>query len=464
MKKLFSFTLAVCIAATVFSGGAEFAFAASDSPATPAALHEKDTNQPVEKSRWIDLEVFMQSVVIFKNDSDFDATAPNYDKDGQSVGVAATVFQPKLTFNIYENLRLYYELEMGLNVWSKNNPDQCDPTADDTFFMKHREAYSQGEFFEKQFGFKVGYMRYEDPTGLFLNHWMGAASLWAKFYETKLKLTFGQVPDKTYEGMEFTENNFNHDTFTANLGIETPGAKYMKINGGIYSLIDTHVVDRKLRLINPVVNLDFDFGKHAASLGGMLQLGTSEFGVTGVDTDHFAWALQAHGDLDFNYLGLYLNALALSGDDKHNRNNHDGAFFYSGKNKSATLLLTEDELRDKYDNYDERMGVKDGGFYLVRPGMVIADAKVEGRVGKWFRPAFIAGFAMALEPANALGERYMGTELDLDMGVQWKDALSFHIVGGIFLPGPAAAALVNEIDREKTDMVYFIETSLAVTF
>ena len=73
------------------------------------------------------------------------------------MGAFATVLRPKLTFHIEQHLRMYYEAELGLNYWSKNNPDQQDPTAPDVFVLKHREVYAEGEFLQNQVGFKTGY-------------------------------------------------------------------------------------------------------------------------------------------------------------------------------------------------------------------------------------------------------------------------------------------------------------------
>ncbi|GAB4305998.1 MAG: hypothetical protein Kow0090_21370 [Myxococcota bacterium] len=430
--------------------------AGAETAATPTPVSSQE--------RWIDLSAVMQTVILWKSDSDFDATKPKYDEDGQTIGIAATLFQPKLALNVYKNLRLYYELELGLNVWSKNDPDQYDPTADDAFFLKHREAYSEGSFLSDRLGFKVGYQHYRDPTGLFLADWLGAATLWAKLDETKLSLTFGQAPDATYEGFIVTENNFVHDTFTLNLLATSPIAKSLILNAGVFSLIDSHVIGRSLWLVNPLLSVVLNLDNCLASLSAMLQFGRSEFGVADVDARHFAWAIEAHGELYLPLFALYLNGLLLSPDDEYNRNDFNGAFYYSGKNRSATLLLTENEVRDRYDNYDERMGVKDGGFYLLRTGLFVFDAKLESRVWEIFRPALISGVALALEPKNALDNRFVGTEIDADMAFYWERALSFHLIGGVFLPGEAGAALINDIDRESEEKVFFLETSLSVVF
>lgn len=430
---------------------------------------KKDHHHPGEISpcmlpRWIDVSALMQSVALWQNDSDFDPTEPKYNEEGQSVGLAATIFQPKVTFHIGDQFKLYYEAEVGLNMWSKNNPDEYDPTADDAFFMKHREMWSSGSFYGDRLGFKVGYQRYLDTTGLFLNHWMGAGTVYGRFGDGKLYFTVGQVPDTTYEGFVITENNFKHDTFTANLYADSPLLPWMKAGGGIFSLFDNHIAGRDIMLFNPALHLGFEFDRYAASLDYMLQIGTSDFAAEAGNATITAWALQAHGDLNFDFVSVYLNALYLTPDDSYDRNDSDGAFFYSGKNNSATVILTEDEIRDRVNNMDERMGAKDGGFYRLRQGLAIADAKVEGKIGRIFRPALIAGTSFAPRPSNALDSSYVGSEFDLDLCVRWREILELHLLGGAFIPGGAAAAIINSYDRQSKEPQFLVESAVNVNY
>lgn len=415
--------------------------------------------------RYIDVGAMVQTVFLYKSDDDFDATKPIYNEEGQSVGLVATIFQPQIAFHIGQSFELFYELELGLNMWSKNNPDQYDPTQNDTFFLKHREVWAAGSFLDDQLGFKVGYRHFKDPTGLFLNHWMGVASLFfLKHKGEHLWLSFGQVPDTTYEGFVITENNFVHDTFFFGAHRKNPITDRLAINASVYVLVDNHVVDRKLVLASPALGADITFGPHLLSVSAMIQAGTSEFSIPGETVKHFSHAIEAHGEFDFEFMGLSVNALYLSADDSYHRNDFMGSFYYSGKNRSATILLTENELRDFGDNYDEKMGTKDGGFYNLRSGIAVIDARLEGRIRDFFKPALIAGVGFATQTDNAMGEFYAGTELDLDLGFEWQDIVSFHLIGGVFLPGGAAAALVNDINRSPTDNVYMVQSSIQVTY
>ncbi|NOZ00256.1 MAG: hypothetical protein GXP54_00005, partial [Deltaproteobacteria bacterium] len=159
--------------------------------------------------------------------------------------------------------------------------------------------------------------------------------------------------------------------------------------------------------------------------------------------------------------------LALSPDDRYDGNGTNGAFLYSAKPKSATVMLTEDETRDWYDNYDERMSMYSGAFFMNRAGLVLGDVKASWAVTDFFRPGVIVGAAAVLEPDNALGNRFVGVEADVDLEFTYKKLLEVHLVGGALVPGQAGGALVNRIgpfDRIQTDPIYMAEVSLALNY
>lgn len=116
----------------------------------------------------------MSSLLYWRNDSDFGSTSPVYDENGQSVGLASTFFKPQLAYCPSGGLRLFYEGELGLNLWSRNDPDQGNPAAGDYPLYKHREFYA--DVLAGPVKLRTGYQRLRDPSDLFLSHWMGAAS------------------------------------------------------------------------------------------------------------------------------------------------------------------------------------------------------------------------------------------------------------------------------------------------
>ena len=94
------------------------------------------------------------------------------------------------------------------------------------------------------------------------------------------------------------------------------------------------------------------------------------------------------------------NVLVLSGDDDHHGNDHSGAFWGSGRNASQTRLLTEDEFRDRYDNFDERVSTIWGSFFVNRAGL-LSDLSLGYEVTN-ICPRLVLAGGMALNPNNAM--------------------------------------------------------------
>lgn len=409
----------------------------------------------------LELKVDLQNLVLFRSDSDFDRSKPLYDENGQTVGAFATLFRPRATWRIAEDLRIVYEAELGLNFWSKQNPDIQDPQDPAVFVLKHREIYAQGDF--GQTGFRVGYARTQDPTGLFLNHWIGAAQVNFSLGEEgrdRLALLLGQVPDQTHEGIDVRDNNFAHDTWVA-------GAQYerrmenMELVGGLHYLYDASRVDQARWRVCPSLFLRLGADELWGSLGAMLQAGENENDVLGGGWSRtIAWAAQGHLEWKTERFGLKLNALALSPDDAHAHNRTDHAALASAKSLSATIMLTEDEIRDWYDNVDERLAVFEGGFYRNRAGYFVADARVDWRAADWFAPAAIVGVGTVLKPENALDGVPVGIEGDILLQFMLRDNLELVAAGGLLWPGAAGAAFLNGIDRGAKDPIFMAELSL----
>lgn len=421
---------------------------------------------PAAAEQRLELGADLQNLFLFRNDSDFDRSRPLYDENGQTVGAFATVFRPSATWQILDNLRLYYELEIGLNFWGKQNPDEQDPLAPDVFLMKHREIYGAGEFFDSQFEFKAGYAHMRDPTGLFLNHWIGAAQAsfaWAE--RGRLGLFFGQVPDQTYEGIRVDENNFKRDIFVLGIFNDLELGDGLRLSSSIDYLHDSHRVGQTRWLICPNAHLEANFGRLSYFLDAIVQLGQSQGRVLGGGfQSNSAWAAQGHVEVKLFPIKLAVTILALSPDDAHDGNWNDLAFFYSGKSRSATLLLTEDEIRDWYDNLDERLGTFEGGFLQNRAGLFLADAKATWEVNEHFASSLIVGAASVLKPKNALARTFVGLETTLLLEYRLGDNLVADLAGVLLLPGSAAAALVNRIDLHATEPIFMTEASLLLHY
>lgn len=432
------------------------------------ALHLPGTTKAEEEKPTLEWHLDLNNLFIFRNDRDYDRSPPAYDENGQTEGAFATVFRPSLQWNINEDLLVFYEIEVGLNYWSKNNPDEENALAADIFVLKHRQLYTEGRVADGHVGFKVGYQYFTDPTALFFGHWIGAANVWWQINnDSRLTLFGGQVPDTTFEGMDIRFNNFRRDIwmFGARGDFVFP-EQGLSLAVGLHDLYDTHIVGRRLWLIAPSFRLEWKDESNVVCVGAMLQYGRHEgAALGGSDQTVLAWAAQAKAELDTGPVLIGLNILALSPDDMYDGNDMDGAFRYSSKSTSATMYLTEDEVRNWYDQLDRRMGRYEGGFWRHRAGLFVGDIKAKLNLLDWFRPALIVGAATVLNPDNALGNAFVGLEGDLDIAFHYGDHLIARIVPGIFIPGRAASAIINEgTDREATDPVYSVEASLQVVF
>ena len=136
------------------------------SPAEAPAEAVAEDGKPV-----IEWHLNLDNLFLFRNDRDFDRTPPAYDESGQTEGAFATVFRPNITFNIDKNLKVFYEIELGLNYWSKNNPDQENALAADIFVLKHRQSFAEGAVLDGIANDQAGFWR--DMVGESQMRWLG---------------------------------------------------------------------------------------------------------------------------------------------------------------------------------------------------------------------------------------------------------------------------------------------------
>jgi hypothetical protein len=405
----------------------------------------------------------LQSLFFFQSDTDFDSTAPLYDVEGQTSGFCATVFQPGVAFDVDETVRVYYEAELGLNLWSRNNPDENSALADDVFLLKHREVWAETYFLEG-FGAKVGYQRVIDPTGLFVNHWIGAGALFLETEAATYTLLAGQLPDSTHEGLTFEENNFVHDAFLAGLRGDFRFGPTLQLDAATLAFVDASVAGRTNWVFAPTLSLKVTLDEAAFSLDALLQAGRQEHvKVDGGDQTNVGWAVQGHAEFERDGWFLGGNALLLGADNGAEYDDWNLAPYASGKNRSFTLLLTEDELRDRYANFDERMAALGNGFYLMRSGMALFDVLLRRTLfDGLFTPGLVAGTFVVLNPGNAMGHAWGGFEADLLADFDFSRWVRLRLAGGLLVPGAALAVHVNAIDAEATEPLGMFEAVLEV--
>ncbi|MFH1530216.1 MAG: hypothetical protein ABIK09_05705 [Pseudomonadota bacterium] len=401
---------------------------------------------------------------LFQTDSDFDSTARHYDRDGQTVGQAATFFRPDLTLRPLDHLTLFYQVELGWNAWSRNNVDQWFPAADDAFLVKHRELWARWDF-DGGVGLGAGYQHVADPSRLFLDHWSGFLSVDITSSGSRTRILAGQLPDSTFEGIEVRDNNFVHDAFLVGALGEFDVTEDLVLDAALLGLGDYRVPERPLYLATALAGVRYQ--TRSLRVWGHL-LGQSgvwkSSGVNGGDQAVLSWAAQA--GMEHRIAGAHwgVNLLALSPDDDHDGNNRIGAFFGSAKNYSASLWLTEDELRDRYDNLDERIATTWGPFSLNRAGLMVFDANVGFHITDWFHPVLIAAAAWNLNRRNAEDHVFVGFETDLLLEFPLGTGTSLLAMGQFLLPGTGASVFVNEIDREATQPLFGAQAGFFTRF
>jgi hypothetical protein len=430
----------------------------------PAPPPEADRAPPTPT---IEVHADLQNLFLFRNDADFDRTRPYYNENGQTVGAFATVFRPSFIFHITDNLRLFYQAEIGLNYWSKNNPDEQYALAADVFVMKHREIWAAGDTPDLRAGFKVGYGYFQDASALFIGHWLGMAQGWVRLApRARLDLYVGQMPDGVYEGINVIDNNFKRDIFVFGGTAALALTDRLQLAVGVADLVDTHLVAEMRWIVAPNFQLQYWAPRTYVIFSGVVQAGQLQGTALGGGAQtQLAWAAQAHVWHNLRRRWeLQGNVLLLSPDDAHAGNGRNYAFLYSGKSTSSTLMLTEDEIRDWYDNIDERMSAYDGSFFMNRAGLMVADVKLSYAATEHFRPGVVLGGSTVLKPANALDHLLVGIEADLVLEWRVWPNLFVHLVGGTLIPGGAGAALLNRIDRTRTDPMWMIESSLMLRY
>jgi len=441
---------AVPSAATPATTGAT----ATAATAATAAAPEPPTLEP---------HADLQTLVLYRNDRDFDRSRPYYDANGQDVGAAATILTPDILWRPTRSLRLFYQAELGLNFWGKQDLD-AQGVSPQVFVLKHKQVYGEGEIGPA--GFKLGFSEFQDATGLFVHHWIGVAQArWFFSPDGVAEVFFGQVPDQAWEGMDVLDNNFTRDILVYGAKVHYAFTDSLDLTVALHALWDSHVVGQVRRVFCPNLELHAKRGVVSGYLDLALQAGRfSGTALGGGDQDLLAWAAQGRVQVEAGPVELQLNALALSPDGDHDGGPTTSAFLYSGKSRSATLFATEDEIRNWYDSLDLRIASFHDGFYTNRAGLLVGDLKATLAVVEGFRPAVVVGAAATLNPRNSLGDGFVGAEADLVLEYRFNQHLLFHGMVGGFFPGKAGAALVNAIDLDRADALFQGELSVTLHY
>lgn len=408
----------------------------------------------------VDLSGHFQNLVLFKTDSDFDSTKPIYLPGGQTVALFGTFFNPRLSLMPSNGVRIFYEIELGLSTWSGSSVEWRYGALSDTFRYKHRQIYLEADVRGKLI--RGGYQHFKDPTGLFLNHWLGGIRADVG-RPLELSLIFAQVPDQTFEGWNFDETNFTHDIFTGGL-LGRRSFSSGSVEYGLIYLYDGDVIRRPKNLFAPLLHFERDWGRSTFVLDFVAQAGWTRKGAFGEETEwHLGGAIQVYNKWMWNRTGLRAYLLILSPDDPYYHNETNYGFLYSGKCASDTVILTEDELRDLGTNLDERIGEEDSGFYLIRSGLGIGEIDFYYNFTESLNLSLAGAFAFALEKANALGNVFLGGELNLIIKYNITSIIYFEVLNAVFIPY-GMGAFVNTVDPDGKRPLYLIEGALGASF
>jgi len=391
-----------------------------------------------------------------RNDSDFDPTERLYDLDGQSDGQAVTLFRPTLHIEPGDGVRVHYQLELGWNAWSNSDtgrPNQYMGGGAPGLVARHQQAWA--EWAGGALSLRVGFQPVQDPTGLFINQPMGALSLSYKLGGGRLNFVAGQLSDTSFEGLEVRNDNYMTDNLLTGLSYEAQLSERYQLGFGLYQLIDRRVIDRPFELTTAALSIraaseSLKFWLELAGQRGSWRRAA----LGGGDVELASYAGQAGVSQAIKTLELSLNLLALSPDNALDGDSYMGAFYGSAKNRSQSLFVTEDETRDRYDNLDERLGSYWGSLSFIPAGLSVVDASVAVRVNKRYRPRLTLAYAVTLRPERALGQRHVGAELSFVQELRLSARASLLLTGLLFAPGGAAAAMVNDVDREATELLY----------
>ena len=391
-----------------------------------------------------------------RSDSDFDPSPRYFDPDGQSEGQSATFFQPHLSARPGGGVEVFYEAELGWNVWSRHatgQPNSFHTSQSPGLSLRHRQLWAEWRASE-HVRVRAGYQNFQDPSRLLLDHQWGAIRVDLDWEPTQTTLWIGQLPDSTYEGLDVRSDNFVTDSLF--LGAQTAiTLGELKVDLALYLIGDHRVIDHPLHLGSALAGIRYESDTVQAWLHALTQVGTwFGSGAAGVDQSIFTWAVQAGVRHQVGAFHWSSNVVALSADDDHDGNDVLGAFFASGKNNSPSTMLTEDEHRDRYDNIDERIGTTFGAFSVNRAGLVVADLALGYQVASWYEPRLVTAAGLTINPANALDQRFVGLEISLLNRFPVSEYATFYLNAQCLLPGRAAAAFTNDVDRNATQIVY----------
>ncbi len=392
-----------------------------------------------------EISIDSQQFLSLRNGQDFQKTKQ---LDSQFYGF----FSPKIKTEI-KTLTFLYDGEVGYDLWQASHLGNEVINRNHGIMIRNREIAIG--FKQNQLSSKFGLQGFDDGTGLFLKHYGLGATLQFQHQDFQLQLFWAGLSSNPFEGMQLETNakQFTNDQHI--LGLKAR----VEANGFKSHL--SAIAYRDSALLIDLFNAHFDAQYETQSENFVVYASIDlqwqkrlkqEWSLA--DQISRQWALQIGSRLKINQkLHVGINAFAISGDGQN-------GFFYSGKNQSSTLMLTQDENRDRYDNLDERLARTQGSFFMNQSGFEVADLKLSYFWMDTLKTSLIVGVAklqkeIILPMVMTRGEasNAVGSELSLVNRLKISDDTSVLIVLQGMMPG-SAGRLINESDFSKSGWIF----------
>lgn len=419
------------------------------------------------------LSGYFQSFATLKSDEDFDPSKSIYEPWGQTSGAIGTYSEPQIKVSV-GNTIISAEPLLGFNLWSRNSPfSRPDEKGGNQIIFLLRQLYSETDFTTASL--RIGYQYFADPIGIFIRHWIGGAEL---KINNKFQIFIGQIPDQTFEGIDFLSNNFINDVYVFSFNFVQNRAKndinvlplaQSGLFAGIYNLFDNSIINKPLFLSAIVAGYGYDTDKINITGGVAFQGGIGFKRAEKLKNENIlagAVEITARTKGKFPIGG---EIMILSPDNTDYRDNINTAFLYSGKSLSRTILLTEDEIIFKSDNLDLNTGESISVFQNIRPGFGVLDFWIEIPASDFWKITPVVGGAFSLMSknsslGNSISSNLFGIEITPIISYR-KDNLLFDFAYTLLVPGDASTTFVNSINPyRKRNTIHNVELSLKIIF
>ena len=410
-----------------------------------AKLMAQQAQVPERKT---EVKIDSQQFFSMRNGQDFQNTSQ---ADAQFYGF----FSPKIKTEL-KNLSIHYDGEIGYDQWQASHPGNEVINRNHGMMIRNREISLV--LTQNQFSSKIGLQSFDDGTGLFLKHYGLGASLEFQQNAFQIQVFAAGLSSNTFEGLQIDQKSQQFTNQQHILGLK------ISLDLPTFKSHFSSIVYRDSALSIDLLNGHFDaqyesLSKHFvvyASIDLQWQKRNKQEWLI-ADQVARQWALQMGSRLKISQsLHLGINTFAISGDGQN-------GFFYSGKNQSSTLMLTQDENRDRYDNLDERLARTQSSFFMNQAGYEVADLKLSYFWTEDFKSSLILGIAqlqktaevLTYQPTAVQSSSMVGSELSLVNRLKISDETAVLLVLQGIVPNAAGAGgLINESDDTQNKLIF----------